>query len=390
MPNQCPYVECQARQRFVTNLDDTDALDDELVNMEYAVWGTRIAVHRFMSCLARGKIQKTPMPGMDSVFEMCASRVFRFFIAMNHYNRENWYTSLRPSEALARNMYPGDLEAPVVYEISGKTILYMFKSIDETSIGRRVSPLYKQINLESGLIRDCIETHAREALFVEINNRYGIAPEQFSRPERCNITHPKSGPLAKILAHCRQSGYTARVGDFHIFVEDLSMTQLYLDAVRVVIANPLHFGISESVILYPTFFRRRVARLEDLAREGRPLTNEFQPQPDTPPVTEMRMDALQRSITTYSAKEDMTERSFVGPLLLRVPAPFHIVTANLSLDMEYPITIKYDKINRNNTVRQAITMAKRKFTVTPIDIQTLRKPDITLAFFEGKWTTRSS
>ncbi|CAH0403847.1 unnamed protein product [Chilo suppressalis] len=105
-----PYLECQNRQ---SPLDDLVGLDEETINGEYAAWNTRVAVHRFLACLARGRIQKTPMNGIDTVFDVCAHRIFRFFVAMNNYDRENWYSSLRLSEMRAQNMFANDIEMPV-------------------------------------------------------------------------------------------------------------------------------------------------------------------------------------------------------------------------------------------------------------------------------------
>lgn len=41
-PEQSPYVECQNRQLYVTHLDNMEGLDEEQINMEYALWNTYI------------------------------------------------------------------------------------------------------------------------------------------------------------------------------------------------------------------------------------------------------------------------------------------------------------------------------------------------------------
>lgn len=265
-------------------------------------------------------------------------------------------------------MFPDPLETPYVYEIDSRVILYMLKSLDEKSIGR-VHPYMRQIELEAT---------ARERLFLEINNHFRIAGNQYTGSERCKITHPQEGPLAKMLAHRRQSGYIARLGNFYAVARDLQITRLYELAIDTFMGNLLHFGVSSEVIIHPQFVVNRVATLQALADEGRLLTNEYTPRDGVEPLV-IGMDAIQRSITNYSAKEELRERSFVNPLLLEFPAPFTIATSSISKAMEFPIIIKYEQINRHNTVRVAIEFNKREFNVTPIDPSDLRRPDLKLA-----------
>ncbi|KAL4705228.1 hypothetical protein ACJJTC_011522 [Scirpophaga incertulas] len=296
-PPTNPYLECQTRQLYVTPLDDLVGLDEETINGEYAVWNTRVGVHKFLSCLARGRIQRTPMNGIDTVFDVCAHRLFRFFVAINNYNRENWYTSLRLSEMRAQDMYSGDIEMPAVCEIGGRTILYMLKSLDETSVGKRVKPYSAQLNLECGLMRDCIESYAREQLFAALNSRFGIDPAQFTRRERGAITHPSEGPLAMMLEHTRRSGWAATLGNFASIAQDLRITDLNTEAITLVLNNSLHFGVSEGVVLWPMITRDRVQTLRELAHRGRPHTNAYKPEEGVPPPQEMGIPQLQSVAT---------------------------------------------------------------------------------------------
>lgn len=374
----CPYLECQPRPLFVTTLDDLLTLSEEIVCEQYAAWNTKNGVLRLLSCMARGKVMKTPLAGTETVFDMCASRLFRFFISVNDYNRSNWYTSLRPTNERANNMFDGAIDAPMIVEISGKTILYMFKSLDESSIGTRRIPYMTQLQLECAIMRDCVETYARQALLQELVIRFGIQLEHFTTKEIAALTHPRNGPLAEILENIRKNGYSGQIGPFASVAAQLSITEVLLTLNRMVINDPLQFGVSTSVILNPRIPRRRIQTLTRLSQNQRPYTNVFVQEEGAPEPNRVLMGALQRMIVSYSAKEDMREMTLEHPLRLMLPAPYQITTGSLSGAHNYPLSITYPSINRHNTLRAAVTIAPRNFCVIPINIDDLSRPDVYL------------
>ena len=265
--------------------------------------------------------------------------------------------------------------------INGRTILYILKSLDEKSLGPRRMPYLTQLHLECGLMRDCIETYARERLLIQIADTYGIDLTQYTSKERAEMTHPRDGPLAKILRHIRGSGYSSRIGDFSSIAEQLTLTDGYIMANQIVIDNPLHFGISTSVIMHPKIPRRRVEALRELSRRQLPYTNVFVPDQDDHvrgAPRELHLNALQNMVVSYSAKEDLREQTIERPIRLMLPAPFTIITGSLSGAHDHPFEVAYQSINRRNTLRDAVTIAKRSFCVMPIDADLLSRPDIYL------------
>lgn len=147
-------------------------------------------------------------------------------------------------------------------------------------------------------MRDCVETYAREALIREASERYGIQMDHFTRRERAELTHPRTGPLSKILSHIRKSGYASRIGDFSSVSQHLTITEVHMAANRIVLENPLHFGISPSVVLSPRIPRRRMETLRELSNRQSPYTNVFTPGPDAAQPQRMPMNDLQNMITS--------------------------------------------------------------------------------------------
>lgn len=70
-PLTSPYIDCQNRQLFETPLDEITDMDKETINVHLAAWNTRHALYRFITCLSRGRVQRTPMVGMESAFDIC-------------------------------------------------------------------------------------------------------------------------------------------------------------------------------------------------------------------------------------------------------------------------------------------------------------------------------
>lgn len=286
------------------------------------------------------------------------------------------YSSVRISEERANNMYPADLESPIIHEISARAVLYMLKSLDETSIGPRRMPYERQLDLECGIMRDCIESLSSRNLFERVTAQYGIDPAMFSRKERASLAHPRDGPLAQMLSHVRSSGYVSMLGDFTLPAADLTLTQLNADAAEIVLSNPLDFGISDSVILKPTTIADRVTHLTTLCGRSDPYTNVYTGVEEG--IQDLRLIAVQTLITNYRANETIRALSHANPLRFYLPAPFSVRTSGLSAGSPRPFKIKYDSINRHNTLRTAIVIEKRDFYVVPLDATALQRPDIYL------------
>lgn len=156
-------------------------------------------------------------------------------------------------------------------------------------------------------MRDCVETLARENLFHQVNNKFGIDPANFTNRERCDIIHPRDGPLGKMLEYTRRAGYVRALGNFNAVARDLNITQIYLDTIALLIANPLDFGISEEIALFPKFILRRVERFRELAIRGLPLTNEYVSEPPIRAFHNINLNDLQRLITSFYESEETLE-----------------------------------------------------------------------------------
>lgn len=88
-PIECPYLNCQNRQLYASDIDDLMRADEEDINASYAQWEIKNAVINLLSAMAKGSVIDTPLRGMPAVFDTCSLRLFKFLIAVNDYNREN-------------------------------------------------------------------------------------------------------------------------------------------------------------------------------------------------------------------------------------------------------------------------------------------------------------
>lgn len=82
------YPGCPPRPRFVLEFDDFDAYKDEEIFM-YEGWHVARAAESVLNCFRQGN------KGYTSLFHAYVTNLLRYFVRLNEYESENWYTGMR-------------------------------------------------------------------------------------------------------------------------------------------------------------------------------------------------------------------------------------------------------------------------------------------------------
>lgn len=386
IPAGVPYLYAQNRQLVATNLDNKRLIDTGDGGEAFVDWPVRRGAYDFLCSIARGRYQKTPMMGVNGIFQALSKRLMNFYISFNDYAAHNWYTSLRLSEADANNLFGDDSETPAQVIINGKTLLFMLKSLSGDTIKNRKHDYDVQFKAESAIMRDCIETSARAAMWERLFGDHGLNAELYTHSERWDTLLPTSGPLSLFFQLLKQSGMYRDLGPFYECAHQDQMHEIYTRIVTMICDNPLDFGVLPELLLRSSMPLRRLGRMRDLAHRNLPYTNTYTDEiarlaPVGEPLQDniINFNALQRMLGSYSALESIREYSLSGTLRLAIPTPLRIETGvfpSVSTDV---ISIDYTKIDSDRNLRLIMKIKGVPFTVISIDATKLSRPDLYLS-----------
>lgn len=370
-PPIVPYVECQDRPLYLCDIDDPKNVPDQAVEEVHGAWQLRQALYE---CA-----HKTSIAGAEGVFNALSRRVLDFFIEMNDYNRRNWYTSLRLTHEHMDRIYDDATEAPCVVPIKGKTVLYIFRSLAKNTIRSRRADYMSQDKLECAIARDLVESGAKRRMFERAVARYEIPRNMFTSNDILLKNEPSDGPLKEIFTHIRASGFGALVRDYYIPVVGTPMSEIHEQAIEIILANAIDFGISEEVFMYPSLMRGRGDHMARLAAAELPHTNVFD-EDGMPRANARQVNpvGLQNLITSYTAMERLFEMSFDRPLLIELPAPISVTQSDFKTPSPSVLSVNYSEIESANSLRQTLVISQRVIKLIMIDRQKLQRPDLYL------------
>lgn len=200
LPPSVPYLFTQNRQLVATRLENKRMIDSGDGAAAFNDWAVRRGAYDFLCALHRGRLQRTPMVGVNGIFQSLCKRLMEFYISFNDYAARNWYTSLRLSEPDADNLYNDETETPVQVTLNAKTLLFMLKSLSAETIMERKNDYDVQFKAESAVMRDCVETAARVNMWDTVFTDHGLNPDHCTATERWNMLLPSTGllPLSSI------------------------------------------------------------------------------------------------------------------------------------------------------------------------------------------------
>lgn len=384
-----PYAGCCARQRFVHDIEDPSDLDHPDRIMHFNAWRVAATCASFLSSANRHGEDRSSYAGIPQIFRLLSSRIFDFFAVVNHYNAMNWHSSFRLSDASMDALYTDASEEPTVVPMSGKTILYLAKSLcASTRLERRI-PYLAQAKAECALARDCAESAVRAHIFDEISRIHDIPANSFRTSERMNFIAPKEGPLAEHLSLLSRVGLASSVGPYYSNLRHTPLVELSLHLSNIVIGNPIDCGLLPSIELGTQIADRTIPTLEQHSRNNLPYTNigifeDATTDPHIAGIPRVLVSFPQMStfLNTYNLQHSIQSFSAKGVVELKLPIPYSVNTNSIIADCDGDLLkVSYDPRRPDNNLRRCLTWTPCNINITDIDHEKIQRPDLYVTNF---------
>lgn len=373
-PEDVPYPSCQLRQLCVTEIDRKSECETDIAILQKSQWGVMRGAVELSRVMANAP-QRAAMGGFDAVLQAVCNRLFDFFVAVNDYNRKNWYSGLRLSERETGRMYADEQESPCHVRISGKTLLFLLKSLNKDSVLERPMTFPQQISAECGMMVDCVETRFRHQFLRGMLEKFNIPEELYRRSELSKMAMPKEGPLAKYLLVLNQLGLLGDVSRLTEFVITSRLYAYYMATSGLFLDNMLHFGILPTMQIKTTVVRGRLQTMKDLARVGNPYTN-FGSATEEREARVITAPNLRDLITDFSVMETIRETSIERPLLISLPFSYDLKVGGPIPAPSDVLIVRYDQINMERDIRRTLRFNKQEIQFIPMDPVKLQRPDL--------------
>lgn len=387
-PEENIYPACTLRQKHVHDFDDLRSSRADRLESESNLWQTGSAVVGYVRALANGTDTAGAYSGMSMLMITCVTRIFQGFAVVNDFNRKNWYTGFRPTEALMEDPFHDGSGEKVIVTMSGKTLLYLLKSFSFKLKLVRKNDIYQQLKAECAITRDCVDTLIRQEMFDRILSRYQIPRELYRSSEVIQLIAPKSGPIRQHIDLCLKSALSSRILDYYSFVSNLPMVDPLRTLITVVIENPAVFGASEHTLMYARLRKIRLEGLKELAKRSLPYMNVADPEDIDPdgllePTLDVGVAQLSNLITKYSTHTTLSESARDRIIRLNFPLPLRMEKSMVVVEGNIPVEVDYAKTKLHHNFRENVTFHPTTLQVVDINESDLRKPDLYLKNFSN-------
>lgn len=117
--------------------------------------------------------------GLSQFFRICYGNFLSFILAINHYNKWNWYSGLRLSENMCTVAHTfSSVKKRVI--MPAKCIAYLFRSLHAKGVKGRKCDYITQFRVESALMHDFFIFEQKRDFIMQYN-RPNISGQHFHR-----------------------------------------------------------------------------------------------------------------------------------------------------------------------------------------------------------------